>query len=328
MSMSYKNIVKENNVPFDEISIPSRGIFYKDKKEQFLVKYVTAKEENLLTSPTLIDSGRALEMLMSSCLLDWDGDIDKLLVGDRDAFMVYLRSTSYGDKIPFEFTCGNCKAQTEASFNLSELEMKELKEQPDENLEYEFVMPTMKIAGEKVVVKFRPKTLADERNIIKTIEKEAKKIGDLRLENRIAVTYRSQITSINGVRDKNFIKKVIKGMSLGDSTKLRAHMTHVEPGVNNVVTTNCVSCGHTTSNTIPIDTNFFGLNPEYRQHMMNEVFLITYYGKGGFSRDDVFNMPVYERRWVMQRIQEEVEKKNKADRQAASKARSDAKSSR
>lgn len=326
MSISYKHIVKENNVPFDEISIPSRGIFYKDKKETFLVKYVTAKEENLLTSPTLIDSGRALEMLMSSCLLDWSGNIDKLLVGDRDAFMVYLRSTSYGDKVTFDFKCGNCNSETQTSFNLSELEMKEIKEQPDENLEYQFTMPTMKIKGEKIIVKFRPKTLADERNIIKTVEKESKKIGDLKLENRIAVTYRSQITSINGIKDKGFIRKVIKAMSLSDSAKLRSQMDSVEPGVDNTIHTTCPSCGHVASNKIPIDTNFFGLNPEYRQHMMDEIFLITYYGKGGFSRDDVFNMPVYERRWVMQRIQEEVEKKNKADRQAASKARSEAKS--
>ena len=113
MSESHRKIVRENSVPFDEISIPSRGIFYEDKKDTFLVKYITAKEENLLTSPTLIDSGRALEMLMSSSLLDWKGDIDKLLIGDRDAFMVYLRSTSYGDKISFNFKCSNCQIESE-----------------------------------------------------------------------------------------------------------------------------------------------------------------------------------------------------------------------
>lgn len=326
MSESHRKIVRENSVPFDEISIPSRGIFYEDKKETFLVKYITAKEENLLTSPTLIDSGRALEMLMSSSLLDWEGDIDKLLIGDRDAFMVYLRSTSYGDKISFTIKCSNCQVESESSFNLSGLEMKEIKDMPDENLEYTFVMPTMKIKGESVVIKFKPKTLADERRIIKTVEKEARKIGDLKLENRIEVTYRNQITSINGVRDVGLIKRVIKSMPLGDSAKLRAYMDEVEPGVDNTVRTACNSCGHIIENKIPIDTNFFGLNPEYRQHMMDEVFLITYYGKGGFSRDDVFNMPVYERRWVMQRIQEEVEKKNAADRQASNKARSQAKS--
>ena len=119
--MLYKDIVKNNNVPFDEITIPSRGIFYDNKKSTFLVKYITAKEENLLTSPTLIDSGKAIEMLMSSCLLDWEGEVENLLIGDRDAFMVYLRSTSYGDKVSFKYVCPHCKKESETSFNLSSL---------------------------------------------------------------------------------------------------------------------------------------------------------------------------------------------------------------
>tara|TARA_B100000900_G_C20577204_1_gene715831 strand:+ start:432 stop:1421 length:990 start_codon:yes stop_codon:yes gene_type:complete len=328
--MLYRNIVRENNVPFDEITVPSRGIFYSDKKETFLVKYVTAKEENLLTSPTLIESGKALEMLMSSCLLDWGGDIDNLLIGDRDAFMVYLRSTSYGDKVNFNYRCPSCGNESEASFHLSHLEMKELskKDMPDENLEHTFVMPKMKIKGSPVVIKFRPKRLKDERLIKKIVKEEFKYIGDTKVDNTIEATYRNQITSINGVINPVFIKSVIKNMPINDSRALRSYMEKVEPGVDNDVKSTCTTCGHVQSNKIPIDSNFFGLNAEYRQHMMDEIFLITYYGKGGFSRDDVFNMPVYERRWVMQRIQEEVEKKNKADREAASRARSQAKSGR
>lgn len=326
--MLYRNIVRENSVPFDEISIPSRGIFYNDKKDTFLVKYITAKEENLLTSPTLTDSGKAIEMLMSSCLLDWDGNIDNLLTGDRDAFMVYLRSTSYGDKVNFDYRCSNCGNESEASFNLSELEMKELAPQdaPDENLEYMFVMPNMKLRGEEVVIKFRPRRLKDERAIKKIVKEEVKYINGSKVDNNIEVTYRNQITSINEIRDPNFIKSVIKNMPIKDSKEFRDYMEKVEPGIDNEIKSVCTSCSHVTKNTVPIDSNFFGLTPEYRQHMMNEIFLITYYGKGGFSRDDVFNMPVYERRWVMQRIQEEVEKKNKADREAANRAKSQSKS--
>ena len=55
--------------------------------------------------------------------------------------------------------------------------------------------------------------------------------------------------------------------------------------------------------------------------MMDEIFLIGYYGKGGITRADSFSMPVYERRWTMERISEEVEKKNKAEEAAARKAR-------
>ena len=322
--MLYKDIVKNNNVPFDEITIPSRGIFYDNKKSTFLVKYITAKEENLLTSPTLIDSGKAIEMLMSSCLLDWEGEVENLLIGDRDAFMVYLRSTSYGDKVSFKYVCPNCKKESETSFNLSSLEMKEFHSEdlPDENHQYTFKMPNMKLNGEEVIVKFRPKTLKDEKQIKKIVSEEFKVVGGQKIENVIEATYRNQIISINGGTDQVFIRKVIKNMPIKDSYKLREYMERVEPGIDNVIKSECNFCNHVSYSKIPIDYDFFGLTPEYRSHMMDEIFLITYYGKGGFSRDDVFNMPVYERRWVLERIQEEVEKKNKADRDAANRAKS------
>ena len=193
---------------------------------------------------------------------------------------------------------------------------------PDENHQYTFKMPNMKLNGEEVIVKFRPKTLKDEKQIKKIVSEEFKVVGGQKVENIIEATYRNQIISINGVRDQTFIKKVIKNMPIKDSYKLREYMERIEPGIDNIIKSECNFCNHTSYSKIPIDYDFFGLTPEYRSHMMDEIFLITYYGKGGFSRDDVFNMPVYERRWVLERIQEEVEKKNKADRDAANRAKS------
>lgn len=322
--MKYKNILS-NNIPFDEITIPSKGIFYKNKKSSFLVRYLSAKEENILTSPTLRDSGEDVSMVMESCILDWDGDINDLLVGDRDAFILYLRSTAYGDSIEYKFDCSKCKKENEGKFNLSSLEMKEVDIEPNENGLFSFTLPNMKLQGEDVVVNFRPKTIGDEINIKKTVEKEKKTIKENVIDNTIEVTYRNQIVKINGVEDKNFIKNVIKNMPLRDSSKLRDYMNMVEPGISDFVTEECYNCGHTCVNKLNINGNFFGVTPEYRTNMMEEVFLISYYGQGGFSREDIYNMPVYERKWSLQRIQEEVEKKNEAERKAAQKAKSQAK---
>lgn len=322
--MKYKNILS-NNIPFDEISIPSKGIFYKNKKSSFLVRYLSAKEENILTSPTLKDSGEDVSMVMQSCILDWDGDINDLLVGDRDAFILYLRSTAYGDGVEYSFDCSKCKKENTDKFHLSLLEMKEIEDTPDEEGLYSFVLPNMKLRGEDIVIKFRPKTIGDEINIKKTVEKEKKTIGGNLIDNTIEITYRTQIISINGVKDKEFIKGIIKNMPLRDSSKLRDYMNKVEPGINDIVESECGFCGHISRNKININGNFFGINPEYRNNMMEEVFLMSYYGQGGFSRDDIYNMPVYERKWSLQRIQEEVEKKNEAERKAAQKAKSQSK---
>lgn len=318
--MSYKDIIKNNNVPFDEIFIPSKGIFYNNKKDTFLVKYLTGKEENLLTSPSLLYSGKALEMVMTSCVLDWEGDIKNLLIGDRNAFMIYLRSTSYGDNINFNYNCSSCNAENEVNFKLSSLEMKDMVDLPDDSGNFSFILPKMKLSsGDSVIIKFRPKTLGDEINIMLKVESEKKILGDVIIDKNIEITYQNQITSINGNKDKRFINNILKTMPLGDSFKLREYMELVEPGVQENIINTCNYCHKQQINKIPINHNFFGLGDEYRKHMMEEIFLISYYGKGGFSRDDVFNMPIYERRWVIQRIQEEVERKNEADRNAAKK---------
>jgi hypothetical protein len=326
--MSYRDIVINNNVPFDEILIPSKGIFYENKKDSFLVKYLTGKEENILTSPTLIDSGKAVEMVMSSCILDWEGDVKDVLVGDINAVIIYLRSTSYGDNIKYEHQCPKCKTNSENTLTLSSLEMKDVTELPDENGLFTFVLPKMKIKGENVVIKFKPKTLGDEIKILKEIEVNKKVLGDVIFDKKVEITYRNQIVSINDIDDDSFKLKIIKSMPLGDSLKFREFIDSVEPGIDNTINSECYSCGFVQKNKIPIDYNFIRLGTEYRENMMEEIFLISYYGKGGFTRNDVFNIPVNERRWILQRIQEEVDKRNQAEREAVNKAKSQSNSRR
>lgn len=321
------NILDKINVPFDEISIPSKGIFYKDKKSSFLVKYITAKEENVLTSPSLVESGRAIEMVMSSCIIDWDYDIKDILVGDKNAVLLYLRSTSYGDDFKFKYSCPNCNKESDGSFKLSSLEIKEVSETPNEDGEFEYTLPKMLLKfskdtePEEVVIKFKPMTIGDEIEVSRIVREEKRIIGNVEVDNNVEAKYRVQITSINGNDNKEFIEKIIKRMPISDSSKLREYMREVEPGVDNIVSSCCHNCQHVSNNAFPMENDFFGLSPEYKQNMMDEIFLIGYYGKGGITRDDAYNMPVYERRWTMERISEEVDKKNKAEKAAANSAK-------
>ena len=325
------NIIQNTNVPFDEIFIPSKGLFYKNKKESFLVKYLTAKEENVLTSPSLVDSGKATDLVLSSCILDWEGDSKDMLIGDRDAFFIYLRSTSYGDKVTFNYTCSSCKKDSECNVLLSSLEMKEVKDIPDENGQFSYTLPKMKIKltqegdKESVNIKFRPRTVGDEISINKITKKIQKTIKGVEIDSSIEARYQVQITSINDIEDKKFIKNIIKRMPISDSAILRNYMNSTEPGIDNVIKSSCSFCQEISNNILPMGQGFLHLGEEYRKNMMDEVFLISYYGKGGHTRDELYSMPVYERRWVMERISEEVDKKNKAEKAAENKAKSQAK---
>jgi hypothetical protein len=324
--MSKKNIIQNIDIPFDEIMIPSKGIFYDNKQSSFLVKYLTAKEENVLTSPSLTESGRAIEMVLESCVLDWDGDMNDILVGDKNAVLLYLRSTSYGDTIKYSYQCSKCNKETEDKIQLSALEMKDIHIKPDDKGLFSFILPKMKTKEKKDInIKFKPRTVGDEIKINTIIRDEKRVLNGNEIDNSIEARYTVQIKSINDNVDEKYIKQIIKMMPISDSYALRTFMDEVEPGIDNIVKTTCTNCQHVTNNIIPINSNFFGLTPEYRTNMMDEVFLISYYGKGGHTRSEIYKMPIYERRWTMERIAEEVDKRNQAEKAAAAKAKSSSK---
>jgi hypothetical protein len=68
---------------------------------------------------------------------------------------------------------------------------------------------------------------------------------------------------------------------------------------------------------------FFGLTPEYKLGMHGEIFSLCYHGKGGFTWDEVYNLPIYLRRFYIQQINKAIESQNKAE-SAASKPKSKA----
>ena len=82
--MSLSNLT----APFDLVVFPSMGLFYKNKKQHILVRYLTGIEENILTSPMLDEYGIALDMALKNVVLDQDVNIDDLLVGDKNAILM------------------------------------------------------------------------------------------------------------------------------------------------------------------------------------------------------------------------------------------------
>lgn len=65
--------------------------------------------------------------------------------------------------------------------------------------------------------------------------------------------------------------------------------------------------------------HFFGLGPEYKLGMHEEIFSLCYYGKGGFTWEEVYNLPIYLRRFYIQQISKAIEAKNKAEQEASKK---------
>ena len=114
------NKLSNLTAPFDLVFFPSMGLFYDNKKAYALVKYLTGVEENILTSPMLAEHNLAIDMALKSVILDEDIDIDKLLVGDKNSIILFLRATSFGPIYDVQIMCTKCNNSGKTSFNISE----------------------------------------------------------------------------------------------------------------------------------------------------------------------------------------------------------------
>lgn len=307
------NNFKDLTAPFDLVFFPSMGLFYEDKKPYVTVKYLTGIEENILTAPMLSDYGLAMDIALKSLILD-DIDIDKLLVGDKNAIILFLRATSFGQTYDVQITCPKCNQSGKTSFDISEMTAKDILIPPDDDGFFTYVLPKMKLGGEPVVVRFRPMTYLDE----KTIETQDKQYQQYNQGASIYNTLRyiNQIVSINGVSDKEKIAVIVSKISIKDSTSLRSYMDKVEPGINNKVSLRCSKCNYILKEEFKINNQFLGLTPEYKNVIWEESFLLGYYGQGSISRDETFTMATAERKWRLQRIEEELNKKQEAEKKA------------
>tara|TARA_R110001592_G_scaffold19593_1_gene80149 strand:- start:2972 stop:3730 length:759 start_codon:yes stop_codon:yes gene_type:complete len=251
--MSEKEI--KFTVPFDMISLPSKGILYPGCDETIKVEYMTAEDENILTSPNLLQSGKVLDVLLDRKIKEKGISSKDLLLGDRNAIMVFLRSTSYGEMYPVKLTDPTTQKEFETEINLSELKIKNLGATPDENGNFSF-----DLIRTKKKIKFRLLTTRDEEDLIKGEERRAKIYkGDV--SNLLTSRLSKQIVEVEGTTDKSYIQQFVQYMPAGDSLELRKYMDDIEPGIDLRVDVEAPS-GAGFRSLVPITVRFFWPNVE------------------------------------------------------------------
>ena len=120
-------------VPTDTVALPSEGYYYPEHQASVVIKYMTAEDENILTSTDLIRSGKVLDVLLERKIQDKKLRPTEMLIGDKNAVLFALRSTGYGDDYEVNMTCPKCNAEFETSVKLSELKHKKMTVMPDDN---------------------------------------------------------------------------------------------------------------------------------------------------------------------------------------------------
>jgi hypothetical protein len=236
------------NSSFDVIPIPSQGKLYPNKKPNFKVSYLTTADENILTSPNLLNSGEFLEILINRKLLEPNIRYRDLHVGDRNAIMLWLRATSYGEIYTIELPDEN-GVSFETDINLHSLKTKHLGVDPDEEGYFDFYLSLAKAA-----IKFKLLTVGDIEDIDELVAKD--KENNLPVNNKNTYILERQIIEVNGVRDRNFIKDFAQNIRIRDAKELKDYIESIESGV--VLEIKVSTPGGSTIDTfLPLNLSFF-----------------------------------------------------------------------
>jgi hypothetical protein len=243
----------EYNFPTETIDLPSGGKLYPEghplRSGKIDIKYMTAKEEDILTSTNLIQKGIVIDKLLESLIVTKGVKPEDLFVGDLNAVMIAARILGYGKDYDSELVCGSCVNKFPYSFDLTKLEMIT----PDvdvTNNEYEFKLPT------GVVINFRLLTRANELEIEKEVT-AIKKINKAAPEGDTTTRLRFMITAVNGNTDKRLIREFSESMIVRDVRAFKEEIKRVSPDVNFEVEVSCPSCSHEMKVRMPLGVTFF-----------------------------------------------------------------------
>lgn len=212
------------NAAFDLLPLPSEGKLYKIKKPNVKVAYMTTADENILTSPNLLQSGQFLEILINRKLLETGIRYRDLHVGDRNAIMLWLRATAFGEMYPVTVFDeeGN---PFETEIDLSTLKVKNLGAEPDDEGLFPYLLPVS-----KTQIKFKLLTVGDIEDIENMIDSDEK--GELLVNNTSTYKLQKQIVEVNGDRNPMLINQFIDNMRIRDAKELREYIDKIDSGVD------------------------------------------------------------------------------------------------
>lgn len=170
------------NEAYDIIPLPSNGECYASKIGRIPVSYLTAYDENLITSPNLYRDGLVIDLLLKNKIKDKTINVDNLVSGDVDAIILFLRATSYGTDFPVSVTDPKTGEKIETVIDLSEIKTKEFKLKGDENGYFEYKLPK---SGK--LIKFKYLTRKEEKDLrtLNELENKALVASQLRGVSKI-----------------------------------------------------------------------------------------------------------------------------------------------
>jgi len=207
------------NLPHDVVKLPSKGIFYKPRKESLKVGYLTASDENLLMSQNMLNDGLVYNLLKNK-IYEPGFDIQSMIDVDVQAILIFLRNTSFGSEYVYTITDPATNKQFDANINIDEINYIDSVHKPNEEGFFSYSLPKS-----KKTIKFRLLNLGDIRELEKIESQYPKGMVAPVITKRLE----RNVIEIDGMVDKMEISKFISQMPISDSKNLRKFIRECEP---------------------------------------------------------------------------------------------------
>jgi len=255
-----KPTILSYEVPTEFVALPSRGRFYPKnhpfhKKETVEIRYMTAKEEDILSSQSLITEGIVIDRFLESVMVD-DVDSTTLLVGDRSAIMIAARISGYGSDYGVQITCPNCGSKSEMSFDLNEEKTIREKCFDADFLSDNGVTVT---AGGDIKVVLPISNFKVQLKMLTSLDQDdyAVAIKEAIDSSIITTSLKLIIEKIEDCDDPKQIDEIIMNLPAKDSKFIRALYPKLLPAVELRKDFKCQSCFHMEDMEVPISAAFF-----------------------------------------------------------------------
>jgi len=243
--------------PTEFVEIPSRGKGYPVDhplcgKETIEIKYMTAKEEDILISKSLIKKGIALDRLISNLVVDKNINASTLLSGDRNAIVIAARASAYGHLYKTQVTCPSCETKQKYAFDLTEPEITNGEMPIDydvktlDNGNYLIKLP---ISDFEVEVKLLRGS--DEAKAMKILNDKKKE------SSIVSEQLKLFIVSINGHDQASVINYFIENAPSSQTRMLREAYDSISPNVRVKGDFECSNCGFEQVMEVSLGADFF-----------------------------------------------------------------------
>tara|TARA_R110002020_G_scaffold409302_1_gene619082 strand:- start:2708 stop:3541 length:834 start_codon:yes stop_codon:yes gene_type:complete len=249
-------------VPTEFVELPSQGRFYSQGhplhgQDSIEIRQMTAKEEDMLTSRTLLKKGVALDRVISSLIVNKAIDPDSLLVGDRNAIIISTRVSGYGNIYETKVTCPSCGTTQEYSFDLNQANIydgedaRDLGVKTNDDGTFNVSLPRT-----GVDVQFRLLNGRDEKSFLSGLQSDRKTKKEKNITRQIAAI----VVSLNGDNSMQAKQYFIDNVPSIDSRHLRLAYRLAAPNVDLTQHFECSECSHEQEMEVPLSADFFWSN--------------------------------------------------------------------